>query len=232
MDKIFNFDELSNHDLYHLRFGRAAVIVAVPREDPAETGLLWDKYHEALAQEVRQMMEPRKKEIEKRLIELKCALTSLDMARRGSGLKQDSRDDPDSDETRIRTEIETLKLERGKPVIPSMTYRSYLQLAMFYSHNISAKSDTDIRFDRVLEIAESSTHLTLSLQFIDRLSDQHQYHHKISYASGGPRCLGYGEGSISGVVKRVLPIESVTLEVVSRPEFQVEDIVRPADLDL
>lgn len=233
MDRIFNFDELINHDLYHLRYGRGAVIVAMPRENPAETEPAWTEHHEALAQEIRQMKKPRKQEINKRLIELKCALSSLVMARSGSGLKQDPRDDPDPDEERFRSEIERLELERNKPVIPPMNYRSYLQLAMFYTHNISAKSDTDTRFDRVLEIVESSTHLTLSLQFVDRLSDQHQCHRRIRSANCGRLdSPGYGKGSISGVVKRVVPIESVTLEVVSRPEYQLEDLVRPADLKL
>jgi hypothetical protein len=31
MKKIFNFDEYNDHDLYHCKFGRGAVIIAVPK---------------------------------------------------------------------------------------------------------------------------------------------------------------------------------------------------------
>lgn len=232
MSGIFNFDELADHDLYHLRFGRGAVIVAVPMENPAETELAWNERYKSLVQEARQILKPRKEEIEKRLVELKSALSSMMMAKRQSGGWQSSLIEPDPEEASLLTEIEALEHRKNMLRIPSMRYRSNLQLAMFYTHNISAQGDTDTRFDRVLEIGESSTHLTLSLVFADHLAGQHKYHAKILHVHGyGKGCPGQGSGDILGIVKRVVPIDSVTLEIVSQPEIKLEDLVSLSDLE-
>lgn len=233
MSTVFKFDELANHDLYHLRYGRGAVIVAVPGENPAETEPAWTEHHQSLAREARQIIKPRKEEIGKRLVELKSALSSLMMAKRQSGAGQGFRNEPDPEEASLLSEIEALEYRENMLRIPPMKYRSNLQLAMFYTHNISAQSDTDTRFDHVLEIVESSTHLTISLAFTDQLSDQHKYHGKISTAHRvEPGCPGQGSGVITGIVKRVVPLDSVTLEIVSRPEVKLEDLVSLADLEL
>lgn len=233
MSTVFNLDELADHDLYHLRYGRGAVIVAVPGENPDEVEPAWVEHHQSLVQEARQITRPHKEEIRKRLVELKSALSSMMMAKRQSGGRQDSRNEPDPEETSLLAEIEALEYKENMLRIPPMRYRSNLQLAMFYTHNISAQSDTDTGFDRVLEIDESSEHLTLSLVFTDQLSDQHKYHRKILCADrimrGDP---GQGPSVITGIVKRVVPIDSVTLEIVSRPEVKLEDLVSLADLEL
>ena len=232
MSTAFNFDELANHDLYHLRYGRGAIIVAVPAENPDEDEPAWVEHHQSLVQEARQIIKPQKEEIDKRLVELKSALSSLMMAKRQSGTEQGSRNDPDPDETSLLAEIEALEYRKSGLRIPRMKYRSNLQLAMFYTHNISAQSDTDTRFDRILEIVESGTHLTLSLAFTDQLSDQHKYHSKISHAHRvQPGCPGQGSGVITGIVKRVVPLDRVTLEIVSRPEVKLEDLVSLAGLE-
>jgi len=232
MSAIFNFDELTDYDLYHLRFGRGAVIVAVPMENPAETEPAWTEHYQSLVQEARRILKPRKEEIGRRLVELKSALSSLMMAQRQSGVWQGCRNEPDPEEAGLVAEIETLEHEKNRLWIPPMRYRSNLQLAMFYTHDFSAGGDTDTRFDRVLGIAESSTHLTISLVFDDHLAGQHKYHGKILRVHGAaPGCPGQGTGAISGIVKRVVPIDSVTLEIVSRPEVRLEDLVGVSDLE-
>jgi hypothetical protein len=168
MSTEFNFDELASHDLYHLRYGRGAIIVAVPEENPHEAEPDWVEHHQSLVQEARQIIKPQKEEIDKRLVELKSALSSLLMAKRQSVRVQGFRDEPDPDETSLLAEIKALEYRKNVLSIPRMMYRSNLQLAMFYTHNISAQSDTDTRFDHILEIVESGTHLTLSLAFTDR----------------------------------------------------------------
>ncbi len=178
------------------------------------------------------MIKPRRQEIGKRLVELKSALSSLMMAKRQSGVRQEPSDEPDPDETNLVSEIEALDHKKNMLSISPMRYRSNLQLAMFYTHNISPQSDTDNRFDRILEIVESSTHLTISLVFTDQLSSQYKYHSKISTAHRVERgCPGQGSGIVTGIVKRVVPIDSVTLEIVSRPAAKLEDLVSLAQLE-
>jgi hypothetical protein len=152
------------------------------------------------------------------------------MAKRQSVGWQSSPIEPDPEEASLRAEIAMLEHRKNRMRIPPMRYRSNLQLAMFYTHNISAQSDADTRFDRVLGIDESSTHLTLSLVFADCLAEQHRYHGKILRVHGnGKGSPGQGPGDIAGIVRRVVPIDSVTLEIVSPPEVKLEDLLRLAD---
>ncbi len=36
MEKVFNFDKYDDFELYHIKYGRGAVITALPKEDNAE----------------------------------------------------------------------------------------------------------------------------------------------------------------------------------------------------
>ena len=230
MSTLFNLDELSNHDLYHLRDGRGAVIVAVPRENPVESEIIWRNQNQALVQRAREAIKPRKREIEKRLIEFKTALTSMRMAQRQSRIPGDFETEPDPEEAKIRFEIDALERERSKLEVSARKFRSHLQLAMFYAHNIPPQSETNTRFDRIIEIELSDTHLMLVLQFSDELSEQYGFHRSIMNTHkdfGG--CPGGGRGPISGIVRRVIPIGGVTLEVVSRPDVKLEDLVCARD---
>ena len=53
MNKVFNFEDFTDHELYHLRYGKSAVIVAIPEEDYEENKKTWDQYEQDVAEEAR-----------------------------------------------------------------------------------------------------------------------------------------------------------------------------------
>ena len=63
MEKTFNFEELAGYELYHLRYGKGAVIIAIPKENDEELIAIWDQYEKKAAEDSRSKMKPIKQKI-------------------------------------------------------------------------------------------------------------------------------------------------------------------------
>ena len=211
MNKIFNFEDLTDHELYHMRYGKGALIVAIPEEDYEESKKTWDQYHHDVAEEARK----KRKALNLKIADLKKELRNVtgDIIIRGQP--------PSSDEVRIKNEIESLEHEQKDLHYLQKQYFTNMQLAMYYTHNISSQSEVHTRFDRIISIEELSNHVKILLEFTDRLSEKHVYHSKIKISNSNASERKKGTGIIEGVVKRIVPINNVTLEVITRPKRTV-----------
>ena len=211
MNKIFKFEDLKDHELYHLRYGKGAVIVAIPEEDYEESKKTWDQYEQDVAEEARK----KRKSLKLKIADLKKELRNVtgDFIKRGQP--------PSSDEVRIKNEIESLEHKHKDLHYVQKQYFTNMQLAMFYTHNISPKNEVHTRFDRIISIEELGNHVKILLEFTDRLSENHVYHSKIKSSNSNAPELKKGPGIIEGFVKRIVPINNVTLEVITRPKHTV-----------
>jgi hypothetical protein len=208
MNKIFNFEDLTDYELYHMRYGKGALIVAIPEENYDESKKTWDQYQQGVAEEARK----KRKSLRLKIADLKKELRNVtgDFIKRGQP--------PSSDEIRIKNEIESLgRKQKEIHCLPNQYYTN-MQLAMFYTHNISPQSEVHTRFDRIISIEELSNHVKILLEFTDRLSENHVYHSKIKLSNSNASELKKGTGIIEGIVERIVPINNVTLEVITRPK--------------
>lgn len=207
MSKIFNFQNITGHELYHLRYGKGAVIVALPEEYCEESSSIWDEKQKERADEARTRIKP---------IKLKIADLKKELREVVGGIRKINQP-PSSEETRIRNEIEGMEQEKQSLHYSQKKYFSNMQLAMFYTHNISSKSDVHTWFDKVISIEELNTHVIIVLEFNGRLNENNEYHRIIQ--TSNPNISGRYErmgGNIEGVVKRVVPVDNVTLEIITR----------------
>lgn len=211
MNKIFNFEDLTDHRLYHLRYGKGAVIIAIPEEDYEESKKTWDQYEQDVAEEARK----KRKSLKLKIADLKKELRNVtgEVIIRGKP--------PSSDEIRIKNEIESLEHKLKDHHYVQKQCFTNLQIAMFYTHNISPQSEVHTRFDKIISIEELSSHVKILLEFNDRLSQKHVYHSKIKISNSNAAELKKGPGIIEGVVKRIVPINNITLEIITRPKHTV-----------
>ena len=63
MSKTFRFDRFAGHDLYHLRYGKGAIIIAVPQEDAEESRVTWTRRERELSEQSRVDTKPMKKQL-------------------------------------------------------------------------------------------------------------------------------------------------------------------------
>ena len=208
MNKIFNFEDLINHELYHMRYGKGALIVAIPEEDYEERKKTWDQHQQDAAEEARK----KRKSLSLKIADLNRELKNVTGEIIIRGQPQSSV------EVRIKNEIESL--ERIQKDLRYMQKQCFTnkQLAMFYTHNIPPQSYVHTRFDRIISIEELSNHVKILLEFNDRLSENHVYHSKIKFSNPNASELKKGTGIIEGVVERIVPINNVTLEVITQPK--------------
>ena len=198
MSKLFNFENLTAHDLYHLRYGKGALIVAIHKEDPEQSRKNWETAQEELCKISREVREPIRKKI-KEMEELKMRSGKVHEIREHNGP--------------IEEEIAALKRKLSFLAHQKKPYFTNLQIAQFYTHNLPAQSEVHTRFDKISSIEESGTHVEITLEFSDRSIPGHHYHLDIGardHKSTNP---------IEGQVKRIVPIENVTLEVINRNSF-------------
>ena len=198
MGKRFNFENLAEHDFYHLRYGKGAVIVAIRKEGPEDNRDNWESAQEELYKislEVRKPIKEKIKELEK--------------LKRRSGNVHEIREH----NVPIEEEIEALKRKLSFLSHQKRPYFTNLQIAQFYTHNLPPQSEVHTRFDKITSIEEFETHVEITLEFSDQSIPGHLYHLNIGvrdYKSTSP---------IDGQVKRIVPIENVTLEVINRKSF-------------
>ncbi len=211
MEKIFNFEELAGYELYHLRSGKEAVIVAIPKENDEELLSIWDQYEKNAAEASRTKMNP----IKKKIADLKRDLGEAFRIRIQKKEKSAS-----EDENRIKSEIEVLEKELKDLVHVTKKYYTNMQLAMFYTHNISPQSEVHTRFDKILNIEELGSHVKIVLEFTDQIHSNHVYHKKIESCSYNASDRRTGANILEGVVTRMVPIDRVTLEIIERPILQ------------
>ena len=211
MNKIFNFEGLTDYQLYHMRYGKGALIVAIPEEDYEASKKTWDQYQQNFAEEARK----KRKTLKLKIADLESELRNVigDFIKRGR--------QPSSDEVRIKNEIELLERKQKDLYYVQKQCLTNMQLAMFYTHNISSQSEVHTRFDRIISIEELSNHVKILLEFTDRLSENHVYHSKIKLSNSNASEHKKGTGMIEGAVKRIVPINNVTLEVITRPKHTV-----------
>jgi hypothetical protein len=211
MEKIFNFEELAGYELYHLRYGKGAVIIAIPKENDEELIAIWDQYEQKAAEDSRSKMKP----IKQKIFDLKVDLGEAFRVRIQKKEKSMS-----EEENRIKGEIERLEEELKNLAHVTKKYYTNMQLAMFYTHNISPQSEVDTRFDKILNIEELDSHVKMVLQFTDKIHSNHVYHKKIESCSYNASDRRTGANILEGVVTRIVPIDSVTLEIIERPILQ------------
>ena len=198
MGKLFNFENLTAHDLYHLRYGKAAVIVAIRKEDREDSRRNWEAAQEELCKISREVMGPVKKKI-REMEELKMRSGKVHEIREHNGP--------------IEEEIEALKRKLSFLAYKIKPYFTNLQIAQFYTHNLPAQSEAQTRFDKIESIEEFDTHVEINLKFSDRSIPGHLYHRNIGIRDHDTT------NSIEGQVKRIVPIENITLEVINRNSF-------------
>ena len=195
MRKLFNFENLVEHDFYHLRYGRGAVIVAIRKEDPEVSRRNWESAQEELYKISLEVRKPIRKKINE-MEELKMNTGKLHEIR--------EHNEP------IEEEIAALKRKLSFVAHRKKPYFTNLQIARFYTHNLPPQSEAHTRFDMISSIDESDTHVEIILDFSDQSLLDHPYHKKIG-VSDHTR-----SNPIEGRVKRIVPIENVTLEVIER----------------
>ena len=181
-----------------MRYGKGAVIVAIRQEDHENSRSNWESAQEDLYKISREVRQPINKKIRE--------LEGLKM-RSGDILELREHNGP------IEEEIAALKRKLAFLVHRKKPYFTNLQVAQFYTHNLSPISEVHTRFDRISSIEEFDTHVKITLEFSDRSLPDHLYHLKIGVRDY--KCTH----TIEGQVKRIVPIENVTLEVINRNSF-------------
>lgn len=198
MKKVFDFDKLDNHDLYHLRYGRGAVIVAIPTENSEQQEASWN----ATQNEIHDASRKRAKEIKLQLVE-------LDKSRITFGTTEEIRENSryiDSKKQILQEKLRAIAYQKKR-------YFTNLQLAQFYTHNIPAQHEVCTRFDRIVRIEELDYLVRVVLSFEDRTGTDHWYHTKIGINAGTGQ-VRRSSHVIVGQVERLMPKDSVTLEFV------------------
>lgn len=222
----FNFKELKGHDLYHLRYGKGAIIVAIPKEDPEQSEIEWNQFVQDINDEIENKLDPiiqKRQKLEEELRELKMKLRKAEIEK-----SQDNINEHKEVINRVQNWIDSLdqkqkninELYKPKREITNKRFFPHLNLAMFYTHNISHQSDLFTRFDKIISIEESSGFVTVILKFSDSLQERHNYHSRVHWQSKSTASKNRRvPGPIEGAVKRIIPVENVTLEMVSRLEY-------------
>lgn len=168
MNEVFPFGELKRHEFYHLRYGKGAIIVAVPIEDVEERKMAW--------------------EFERR--------------------------DLQGHNSSVHRMIKQKEENTSSMTSQNSKYFSFKQIAQFYSHNISERSDIHTRFDKVSSIYEMGNFIDITLHFNDQTSASHHYQKQqgINTLPGCP--FQTGQFYIEGNIRRIIPKDRVTLEIV------------------
>lgn len=198
MSKLFNFENLTAHDLYHLRYGKGAVIVALRKEELEDSRKNWETAQQELYKISREVREPIRKKI-KEMEKLKMNTGKLHEVREHNGP--------------IEEEIAALKRKLSFLAHQKKPYFTNLQIAQFYTQNLPPQSEVHTRFDKISSIEESGTHVEITLEFSDKSRLNHLYQKKIGVSNHTET------NPIEGQVKRIVPIENVTLEVINRNSF-------------
>ncbi len=207
MSKIFNLSALSDYELYHLKFGRGALVIAIEKEDCIKTASEWEIREEKLFEDYRNKVRPLKKELNElanRLMQIRSGVRKMNQP-------------PTTEELNITDRIEFLREEIKVLHYVKREYRSNLQLAMFYAQDVSFHNDSFTRIDKVKNIDETDSHVIIELEFKDGLVRHNTYHDSILSCNPGYKINDKTWSNlVSGIVKRIIPISSVTLEIVSR----------------
>jgi hypothetical protein len=211
MEKVFNFEGLAGYELYHLRYGKGAVIIAMPKENDEELIAAWDQYQTNAAKESKSKIAP----LNQKISDLKADLGKAFRSRIQKKEKSTS-----EEENRIKEEIQQLENEIQGLRHVAQKYFTNMQLAMFYTHNISPESEVHTRFDNILNIEELGSHVKIVLKFNDQIHSNHIYHRKIESGSYNASDSRTGANVLEGVVTRIVPVSNVTLEIIERPILQ------------
>lgn len=236
---VFNFDDYQDYDLYHLRYGRGAVIVAVEKTDYEEAKARFEIHQQLLKEAADTEIKPLREEmrrLEEQLRELgydsyqPSLLESLrrqieEPDSRRSRTSSNPKREAEQQQRRIQafrilTQIEILKEKINKLHYRQKIYLTNLQLSMLYTHNIPKDSEIYTRFDKILEIEEIDGYLKIKLEFIENVRNDHKYHsHEINKVSRIFDSKQKG-GLASSVVTRIIPVDDVTFEIISNPDYQ------------
>ncbi len=207
MSKVFNLSTPSDYELYHLKFGRGALVIAIEKEDCLKTAKEWEIQEQKLFEDYRNKVRPLKKELnelEKRLMKIRSGVRKFNQP-------------PTAEELNVSDRIESLREEIKVLHYVKREYRSNLQLAMFYAQDVSFHNDSFTRIDKVNNIEETDSHVIIELAFKDRLVRHNAYHDSILSCNPGYKFNDKMRSNlVSGIVKRIIPISSVTLEIISR----------------
>lgn len=202
MNTIREIENLVDHDLFHLRQGRGAVIVAVPREDVEKSRLSWDENEQGKLESAQQQRDSTREKID----ELKQRIKDVGEI---PWTEQTSKFIADANE-----QLAMLKSEYRACNYQPKEYFTGIQLARFYTHEIPSKSEQATRFDEILGIEEHGSHLKIALHFSTRPDRQHLFHSKIGVVKTST--TNRQIQIIEGVVNRIVPIGKVTLEIIGR----------------
>lgn len=211
MNNIFKFNELNDYDLFHLRYGKGAIILAVKKEDIESQKHKWEVSDKDIKENLRQVRKSEKERLQK----LKEKLRSIvgDYIRRDRVVSKD--------EIVIKQEIENLENKISKLNCQERAYFTNFQKAMYYTHNLAAGNEVNTRIDPILKIEELDDHIVVVLNFTDTISDKHFYHSKILSSNEMQNIKTQIVSEINGGVKRIIPKAAVTLEMISGVNFDI-----------
>lgn len=199
MNELFPFGELKKHEFYHLRYGKGAVIVAIPIEDVEEQQLAWDQERRELFKQIRTSRKSLRAEISK----LKEKLINS-----GKVNELSTQNKP------VEEKIIELENNLSSMAPPHSKYFSLIQIAQFYTHNITSQNDIHTRFDKVSSICEMGNFIDITLHFSDLTTPSHHYQQMTGINTLPTFPCKTGQLSIEGNIRRIIPKDSVTLEIV------------------
>ncbi|WP_136805584.1 hypothetical protein [Desulfosediminicola flagellatus] len=205
MTKTFNFESLLEYDFYHLRYGKGAVIIAVQKEEIASAKKQFEKNEKIILENLREVKKAEKL----RLHDLKQKLRKVvgEVIRRDRVVSEE--------EVKLKKEIENLEYKLTHLNYKEKSYFTNFQKAMFYTHNLAATNEVNTRIDPILKIEEHDNFIEVLLCFNDTISGVHNYHQKIMSHNPLQSSIKATSSEISGSVKRIIPKDNVTLEIIS-----------------